>query len=731
MPAKKDARNAATSASKDSGKGESNCQPKVCDVGAKILALSKGRIRIPLNQLAAATFNRFGQATSGKHCQKLMTTILKCHGFQEYRYVAGWCHTPNPQNKLQVWEHNQTFAPGDALLPTYAKGDLYGVFRKTHLVTGCQMVMAGDKSFSDSSGLMDVSWANACLKDVFEHGIFMEVFDYADTVTYRDEFLQLMASDNLDSDMTMPEDEISVLQRMHHAMRLATPTEGSDLRSAVRHEVERYGCCFSREDLNKFYDFCRTTPQEVLETFTGTGLHRLLCNPAAFYAPPTFFASLAKCPADATWLRLAFLVWAYGCDRGAECDVVGKKYVSKAVTKVHFEAVAKLDVKIRKASNAWLGKVLHQFLIGTANQQHPIDRQKLLPAVGTLLVRVAKLLVSTKRTEQEKMDKFAEAEHAFREALGPAEGLPPPILELPKSENKAGKKARTDSASSALNTTPLTFVDGELVANAPSRAHAAGICDGCKVVMVRQWNNVAKGEEGVVQSIHDAGIEVKWMNNNTVTTTPAGVLRKHVPAPPPPTPTPEIKLPDGFGWKLASSQQSNEVLECWAKAALYKACVSVGAGPEVLRLVRQPKSMLVTKPVAKGALLLVPFTTKFAVKEPAIGKSAKVTITVESQGSKQTHVVWALPFEEHGEDKEAEPPVHPAISPYWWVADLAFHEGCELLVFKKVVLEVPLNANVDLPGWKKLGAKFIVKVSFQYLTNDTELDAGAHLCPNA
>ena len=170
-----------------------------------------------------------------------MTKIMLQHGFQEFRYVAGWCHTPNPDNVFEVFRHHDQFAIADPLLPKLPKKALYGVFRKTHLTTGCQLVKEGSNTFENSSELMCAAKANASLRDVLEHGIYMEVFDYKDVEAHRDEFTALMASDSFDSEMCMPEDEISIALRMHHAMRVVTPPKGQRQWQAVRRELLKYG----------------------------------------------------------------------------------------------------------------------------------------------------------------------------------------------------------------------------------------------------------------------------------------------------------------------------------------------------------------------------------------------------------------------------------------------------------------------------------------------------------
>ena len=61
----------------------------------------------------------------------------------------------------------------------------------------------------DSREIMTAKHANPCLKEVLDHGRFMEVFAWEDVKAHKDLFMKLMASYNFDSEMTMGEDEFS------------------------------------------------------------------------------------------------------------------------------------------------------------------------------------------------------------------------------------------------------------------------------------------------------------------------------------------------------------------------------------------------------------------------------------------------------------------------------------------------------------------------------------------
>ena len=54
-----------------------------------VLKMSKGVVRVPLQDLGPALFNRLGEDTSGQHCLKLGKRILALEGFATFRYLCG------------------------------------------------------------------------------------------------------------------------------------------------------------------------------------------------------------------------------------------------------------------------------------------------------------------------------------------------------------------------------------------------------------------------------------------------------------------------------------------------------------------------------------------------------------------------------------------------------------------------------------------------------------------
>ena len=172
---------------------------EVVSLGAKrALSMSKGVTRVPLEELGPAVFNRKGNPTSGRHCVNLAQRILRVEGFGTFRYVAGYCHEPDPAEPLAVSQHANRMAERDPLLPTMPPRALKGVFAKTHLMTMLQLYKQG--RFADLQRVVCSQPEDFTreLTEALSHGIFMHVFPWEAIRDHPEDFKALMASDNFD-----------------------------------------------------------------------------------------------------------------------------------------------------------------------------------------------------------------------------------------------------------------------------------------------------------------------------------------------------------------------------------------------------------------------------------------------------------------------------------------------------------------------------------------------------
>ncbi len=134
----------------------------VNDSAMDVLKFSKGIVRVQLEDLGPALFNRQGAATSGQHCLQLAERILTLEGFATFRYVAGFCHEPDPDNPLGVARHGNLMQAHDTVLPRYPLKPLKGIFAKTHLVTFfCRYTRPACSPISNCRLRANRTWASA------------------------------------------------------------------------------------------------------------------------------------------------------------------------------------------------------------------------------------------------------------------------------------------------------------------------------------------------------------------------------------------------------------------------------------------------------------------------------------------------------------------------------------------------------------------------------------------
>ena len=137
-----------------------------------VLKLSNGVVRVPLEQLGPALFNRNGEATSGTHCLKLAKRILTMEGFARFRYGASFCHEPDPDDPLEVSRHGNSMQAKDNSLPRLPSKPLKGVFAKAHLVTFLQLYKLG--KITDEGPMASnqaLSQSRKELEETLEHGV--------------------------------------------------------------------------------------------------------------------------------------------------------------------------------------------------------------------------------------------------------------------------------------------------------------------------------------------------------------------------------------------------------------------------------------------------------------------------------------------------------------------------------------------------------------------------------
>ena len=284
-------------------------QPLVCSRAAAVLRLSKGRRRVPVENLGPALFNRFATPLSGKHILSLAHRILKVESFATYRYVSGWCHEPNPADPLEVARRALRHGATDPVLPRYPMKALHGVFSKNHLVALLQLIKQGGTCFSGSSEKLAAPCgeAHAELRDVLEHGIEMDVFSFKDVENNKDAFMALMASDNFDAAFTLAEDEFALMGRLSACSRTLPASQGSTIyEETMSRVVPLLGNRWTQKSLDALWAFCVATDPSKLSFMQLFSAY--MHDSKEFRIRPHFFEIVGALPFRRQALRLSLIV---------------------------------------------------------------------------------------------------------------------------------------------------------------------------------------------------------------------------------------------------------------------------------------------------------------------------------------------------------------------------------------------------------------------------------------
>ena len=280
----------------------------VCHSAADVMKMSTGRIRIQLEDLAPADFNRNGEPLSAKQVLHLAERILTDQGFAEYRYTSGWCHTPPENDPECVWRHASVLNRDDPQLPRYPRKALYGVFRKNHLIAFLQKLKQGNIVLPGSGGVPFEVPANspdwAELRKVLDQGILMDVFLYNDVQARKEDFIALMASDNFDQAFSLRDDEFTLMRRLSALMRGAKVLAPSspEWKEAVRSQRQLCGGRWSDRELQGMYNFAVTTDEAKLNFLTVVA--RFLVDSSRFRIPSWFWVKAAKISPRQQGIRL-------------------------------------------------------------------------------------------------------------------------------------------------------------------------------------------------------------------------------------------------------------------------------------------------------------------------------------------------------------------------------------------------------------------------------------------
>jgi len=616
----------------------------------RILALSKGRVRVPLEDLGPALFNRQGLPTDGRHCHELGERIVRVEGFATFRYEAGFCHEPDPSQPMAVAEHGNAMAVRDPLLPWLPAKPLKGVFAKTHLVTFLQLLkggrlpelsnLAAARAKSASSQGEQASSQDE-LQDVLDHGVFMQVFPWSAVRDHREDIIALMAADNFDHGHGLAESELRCVRGVRRAILALPVPPGMSQFAAVCDYVRRSsGQRWLDKDMEAFFAFAQTTLDEhldlLLEVWTFAGCESVLRVDSAF------FHALSRLPAKMQWVRNALAVCQFMSDREKECVPLRGGFVANAVSK---SQLSRLSAPSRSDEQRASSQAAEDFIKEMMSRYYfpfldTAPRPVLTKAIAGFLFRAGRSILNERPLERAKM------EEKLRSALASLDKLPPPIEAA--CQNKGGLEP------SRAPEKPVSTIGGVVTVSAVRLASESGIAPDARVVKKRRGDAGEAVAEvvGVVRSVGDDGVGVDWGVGVGVVTEPLAslVLAPNVKKGKEAMASSQVLDKPGVKWSPAGTEMNNAMLQMMAQVGLYQAYLTSGAGGNDLHIVPGgeescPVVLYARRDFKPGPLRLLPFSQSWGSGQAARPANAvPLALTIKPDGeTEETVSFWLKP----------------------------------------------------------------------------------------
>ena len=630
---------------------------EVVSQGAKrALSMSKGVTRVPLEDLGPAVFNRKGNPTSGRHCVNLAKRILRVEGFGTFRYVAGYCHEPDPTSPLAVYHHANRMAERDPLLPTLPPRDLKGVFAKTHLMTMLQLYKLG--RFPDLERVVS-SQPEAFtreLKEALSQGIFMHVFPFEAIRDYPEDFNALMASDNFDHGHGLADSEIRCIREMRTAIRTLPLGEASSQFAAVSLEIQRLaGQRWGKKDLEAFWDFAQTTLELHMELLFEIWVFGE-CEDA-LQVDSFFFGNLAKLSASRQWTRAAVAVRQFLSDRDTECMMVAGRYLASAVDKNTLKRLASPtrtaeQKALSHALEAFIGSVMDTYYVPWAGDwgKSPFQRSSWAKGFAAFLCKMGRQVCKDLDLPMETKEKF---ETKLRATLVvDMHGTMPPAVIQHDSRTASSQEHTAIEMETILEDTANP---GKAVVPAKRLASEAGlVLDGTvakKAEMASQASSQDVIVVGTITNIDKDGVRVRWAEGKPEE------LHKHedlVPAQRPKEKA-SVTLPEpALKWAPCSSKENADMWVHVAQSVLYQTYVSQSSAHAEVHVAMASSqggtgtdvvSLFAARDLKPRALVLLPFNIPLVSGDetrPSGAVQAIVTVSPSNEAPAST-VFWIRP----------------------------------------------------------------------------------------
>ena len=720
---------------------QSETERKSVTMGGKlVLGMSKGRMRVHLDQLGPALFNRGGDQTCGRHCTTLGHRVLIVEKFATYRYVAGWCHEEDPDDPLAVSKHGNRFARKDVRLPVLPRTPLKGVFAKTHLVTMLQMLKAG--KLPDIESLINWKRKEAEeLKDVLEHGIFMEVFPWSAVRDHRNDIIDLMHSDNFDHGHGLADSEMRCLSRLRANMSLPIPV-GKTLWEVVLAELMRCATQkWTEKDIGHFWNLVKSSLPKYLDLLRD--IWNFADCESVLKVESAFYGEVAKMPAKLQAHRASFLAAMFmsDCENG-EVIEVGGTHIAAAISKQHCKKVKEQSQAASHQNEDTMEKLMHMYYFGllpeSEEDQTTKHHSQLLKGVTQFLVRCARNLGNDKEKALDAQV-FKTLETKWRQTLekshqgGDTFQLPIRLFSL------TDQKKEPETWQSQLDQCDQVAADaqGRPIVNLKRRAIEAGFIVGVNVLVTSNGQDpkpakVAKYfENNVIVVFQDAGQDQSPAASQAEHEVPLDSLTiakesKKV----------AIDIPDGIKWSTSSSDDNAHMLLPLASMSLYQVYVTQSSAHSDIIITHSQGvgfEFFAARPLKPKTLAIIPFNTHVSRKDTDPKPKDAVTLaiaveTLETNGDKHTEQVefWLKP-KPAPKKPAASHLASSAIVPYWVLQSKSTTPVANASELTYVLGEAVVPNGPTLPGKRQQPGKAKLTLKFLYLTNKFEVQKGMQL----
>ena len=749
--------------------GASNQVELVTEQAKRVLAMSKGRVRVPLEDLGPALFNRGGFDTCGTHCNNIAERIVTVEGFATYRYEAGFCHEPDPLDPLSVQRHGNLMADKDSCLPRLPARALKGVFAKTHLVTFLQLLKAGrmpaltkfikgsgqEGGASSQAGVGASSQAGAGatshaeLLDVLEHGIYMIVFPWEAVRDHRDDIVLLMASNNFDNGHGLADSEWRTITMMRGSILTVDVPLGQTQWDVVSSKVSRIsGQRWQEKDLLAFWEFAKTTVDLQLGFLTCVW-NFAKCEDV-LRVDSAFYGGLAKLPAKHQWCRAALTVCQFLSARD-DCLLVGGKDVAGAVDKLALQRLgAKSRTDEQKASyqavEDFMGDIMETYYTPWASSQadSPFSAETWLKGLAQFALKVGSSILKDKGLD---LDAKCQLETKLRACLSGSctERMPERVLPL-SDEQGQGKSQDIETVVSSKSTGAPVVSLKRLATEAGLEIHAEVVK---KAARQTECENGDAGQQdaglvGVVKGIDESGVLVSWDDAAPVIVAVDDLAiapqKSQKKAEAPSQEAAVLSLPP-VKWAPVSSQENGAMMWNFACVALYQVYLATSSGHDDLHLVEStgkapsqgPVSIYARKEMKEYALKFIPFNgsnIELLAVTSTSAAGAPLQMVVAPEGEAQTTVNYWVKLKPLPKKMSSSQEKVSVLVPFWILSrgqkgkENEEPASTHALVYKVGSVAVGAPGAFGQKG-KVLKPRLTMRVV--YLTNETVIEKGSRL----